>query len=573
MDRWDTKKRIFVMIAAMIFFFLLRVWLQKLLGAHMNYAPDDDFLMVSYALPGHWLFPNRTSLLKYISFPLFLKFIYHMGISYSAGIVLLYGAAGLSVYAFARTLRWPKKIAFLFYLYVLFLPVGFSTITTRLYRHGILPPLVILLFSLLLIQMIDLVREEGTAGSWIIRSVFIGLIGTYTIYIKEDGIWIAACMALAMLVQLIIITVRIICALRKKSSESHAGSFIKRAVICILPLLIFLGGTLCYKAVNAHYFGVFETNTRTEGETAGFMNRVYRIASEDRTDCVWAPTDAIDQAVACSPTLRSYPLLLDLMYHFPALNNDIRISPIPGDFLGWVLNWALGESGVWQSEAQVQELFAQINAELDAAFEDGRLQEDDRFQLVASSGGKTREEILALRHWVDVAYRAALIQYGYSADRENVTEVSDLSPGEQEVWILAAALSGEGSILSAEKTASDHAWGSRFARADMAAYRVVNVLFMLCSVAAWFAAIVVSVSRRTWIRGERLFLFLGVFFLMGIGTMYAFAVSWFSSFVGEGAVVAYTCALPGILVLVYVLGLSLLKDLIPEFRRKEACRG
>jgi len=98
-------------------------------------------------------------------------------------------------------------------------------------------------------------------------------------------------------------------------------------------------------------------------------------------------------------------------------------------------------------------------------------------------------------------------------------------------------------------------------------------LFMLCSAAAWFAAIIVSVSRRTWIRGERLFLFLGVFFLMGIGTMYAFAVSWFSSFVGEGAVVAYTCALPGILVLVYVLGLSLLKDLIPEFRRKEAGRG
>ena len=91
----------------------------------------------------------------------------------------------------------------------------------------------------------------------------------------------------------------------------------------LIPLVVFIGVDLGYRAVNYLYFGVFEVNTRIESEFGDFCAKVYAVESPERDIHVWAPHDAIEKVFAASPTLSQHDNLLNAILTTSWCDNDI----------------------------------------------------------------------------------------------------------------------------------------------------------------------------------------------------------------------------------------------------------
>ena len=108
------------------------------------------------------------------------------------------------------------------------------------------------------------------------------------------------------------------------------------------------------------------------------------------------------------------------MYSFRAVSYthlDGGKSMIAGDFLTWVLRTSLDSTGLWKSDAQINELFAQVNEEISQAFVDGTLEKDDRISLTSSGGSRTFSEILELQDEITQTYRTSILMEGYVAQK------------------------------------------------------------------------------------------------------------------------------------------------------------
>ncbi|MDR0851626.1 MAG: hypothetical protein LBN36_03950, partial [Clostridiales Family XIII bacterium] len=159
---------------------------------------------------------------------------------------------------------------------------------------------------------------------------------------------------------------------------------------------------------------VYETNTRTEGPAGGYAARVYRIASENRTGQIWAPTDAIEKTFEVSETLKSAPEFRKHLIDENQWSGNLHDTPIRGDFLTWMIPDAFADAGMWETHQKFNDFFEAVNRELDEAFADGRLQEDDRIQIVGMSGGRTPAEIRALWPLALNGFENAIFYYDYA---------------------------------------------------------------------------------------------------------------------------------------------------------------
>ena len=215
---------------------------------------------------------------------------------------------------------------------------------------------------------------------------------------KEDGIWLLMCL----------IAVIILCLIHKIFLESQSvKEKFYYVLILFLPIAIFFSCMTAYKSVNNHFFGVYETNNRTNGELGSFVKLVYKIKSDDRNGNIWAPSDAIMKAFDASPTLNQNDKLRNAVINPPdwySGGKDIFEKPIHGDFLGWIMLSALKDSGTCDSPASQEIYLRQVNSELVAAFENGTLEKDDKFQIIPSMGGLTFSEILHIQKYVAATY-------------------------------------------------------------------------------------------------------------------------------------------------------------------------
>lgn len=134
---------------------------------------------------------------------------------------------------------------------------------------------------------------------------------------------------------------------------------------------------------NYHAFGVRMLDTRTEGELAAFVQRVYRISVPDRSLILWTPDSALDKAIAVSPSLRSDDGLVDRIMHGGYRGREYG-GQLREEQLTWQLRLAIQQTTGWPGERQVQTTFHAINRELDEAFSDGRLQQVKGLQITSS---------------------------------------------------------------------------------------------------------------------------------------------------------------------------------------------
>lgn len=525
------RKKILLSVLAVSVLILFRIWLSFQVGIQAGVRQVyDDQLMFRYAdLADHFSNPDILSLVKTMSYPLFLAFTGWTGIPYPAATGILWSLAALYFGWMVWKIGQREGLSWLAFLYILFFPSAFELwLGTRLYRNSLIVPCTILLFTYFVLFTWENLKSCLSRFSWL-QAFLAGLFFTFCTYIKEDGAWLIVCLAFFVLVNLII---SLSAAFRHRNKKS-----LKKQILALLCLFLvsgtFLGSAQAYRQINKKYFGVAEVETRNKGSLGQFAAYVYQTESENRTPLVWAPADAVKKVYESSEMLMQYPQLLEAIEHSSWYGNDIYANPIRGDFLTWVLRTALQETGLWTTEKEMDDLFRQANAEIEAAFEDGRLTEDSRIQISASGGGRTVSEMLELFPLMVQGYKGAIWLDGY----ENGT-------GRKMKYVEPAEIAQLAEQLTHVDYLSDYSKKPEHSKVHVLIdglfwfYRFFNTFLLAVFAAGLCMALKTLFSKKVaWTvntgtqKQKALFLLLSALVIAGISMVYAFAISWFMEFV------------------------------------------
>ena len=549
---------------------LFRIFLSQWIG---NWYPSsqtfDDYILVTYAnITEHFRTPNINSLIKDMGYPLFLDFVHLTGLSYNIVLSIIWViAAILMVRLFSRFGLQPIFLLFI-YLFVLFTPCAFDYyVGTRLYRNSIIAPFLFIVFALMLILIVDVLKNKDISAKKILLNI-IALSFFFTYYIKEDGFWMLPCLALMFA---ICIGISLYHYFKNKDNRNPIR-LLRLIIMLFLPLILFYAGTNFYKGVNYHFFGVYEINTRTEGELGKFVSSIYKIKSDHRDKNIWAPYDAIEKAFDASETLQKYPELEESILN--TVWFDGGKSMIAGDFLTWVLRTSLDSTGLWKSDAQINELFAQVNEEISQAFVDGTLEKDDRISLTSSGGSRTFSEILELQDEITQTYRTSILMEGYVAQKGQ-TEYNRLESCSTASYITNMNFLPIENGYTAGFQEKKAMVGNSIASGIIKLYSILNPMLCLIAIVGFFLTLISLLARKNQASKEtkRLFVFAlsTVFVFAGMSLVYAFGISWFSEFIwretniiNTNVLKLYTIGIVPMLCMVELFGLYLFSNCIKK---------
>ena len=559
--RW--KKYVFFLLAI-----ALRLWYGELIGLWLPATEFlDDALMIRYAdLPSYFAgiaVESRNIMLKEMGMPLVLNVVSLIGIRYSTFLSLLWIIdALLTAFLIGLLLNLEEdhsetlvKISFLL---VLFLPVAFERWNgTRIYRNALLTPLYFLVLLISFLLLFCLLNKGEDNLNWkkcALYSVALGVVLTLTYYIKEDGLWILV----TILFLLSLCCAVLVC--RAHNKEVKWNHTIRLSILIVtIPFLIFGISTVVYKSVNRHYFGIYETNARTSGEEAEFVQKVYQVDSNERTIEIWAPTDALKKVFQESKTLRENTRLKDAVFHTQWYGGSIEDNPIQGDFLTWVLKDALFDSETVSSKQEAEWYMAGINDELDVAFREGRLQRDSRFQLVHSVGGITQAEFQTLLQSTVRAFRLHILLPLYQQGGIIQNNYTD------EVVQNASALTNM-HIGGAQSYSAEQYRRLKVVTANIIAgilfnaYRIIQPILSVIAIVASTISVVHLMRRlrKGYFNIRRSVVTLLTIALTGISFAYLFLISWFCAFLNNDYVLQfYSMGFVPLLTFVELFGLVL----------------
>lgn len=514
------RQNVIIMIMILILC-LLRLWL----GYQVRYyfisdAVYDDSLLISYSHIGlHFRNPDYLSMVKTMSFPLALSVFSRLHLNFSTAMSLLWIVSALLFFRLIQYLfhnRWLSLVAF---AYILFHPVAYTGTTgLRVYRNTIIAPFVMMTFCEMFEIYFHASDHKEKTYCKIIRSIFFAILLVYTYFIKEDGIWILACVLFFFLIMIAL------SALKTYRKKETARNLVTCIIYACIPIGTLFGGNILYRQVNKKYFGVAEIQTRTEGELGEFVTNIYQINSPQQTYMYTAPAESITAAYNVSPTFQEYPQLYEAIMHSDMYDHDIVKNPIRGDFLTWVLRVALHTTGVWKSEKQVSDLFEQINDELEEAFRDGKIKKNKRIQLLPSAVGRTPEEILSIFPCMMQNFVTVLTLKNYSADITDLGNLNNIQAAEE-----AADRTGLTYLTDYSFTES-----SSYRRMVTGVswfiwlYRLFN-LALVCGAAYALVSFLATHRKRKRTEKSRKIVFSAVM-LICISLAYSFSIIWFAQF-------------------------------------------
>lgn len=513
-------------IIIMLTLIVLRVGLGYAIGAW--YGTDqlcDDLAMFNGLSLKRLTSPNELSLIKDLSFSLFLGLSAITGLPYTIFLSLFWAFTAIVVWFAAGKVTRNKWLRLFAFAYVLFLPTAFEAWGgLKIYRNSIFAPCIILTFSYALMLPVDLIKKEKINKS-IWTAIFTGLSFAFTYHLQEGAAWLKACMLMILLVCLAIIIYRLV--KQRTNGKPKIKDALKWSIICLTPFMALFVWTNIYKGVNHAVFGVYETNTRTSGELAKYVETTYVVDSPNRTMIVWSPYDAIKATFEASPTLKAHPELLEEIRTTAWYNGDIEEHPIPREFLGWVIRTELREVGLWTSEEDVSNMFKQVNLELEEAFKNGTLKKvEGRIQPIKSAYPYTWEDIVS---WNFPGQILASLEDAIWL--KNYTIGFDYSSDDKDPTIEGKILHMIGDVNIS--TGKKRELGKLGANIITWIYRIMNTILFVGS----FGFIIVQIiklfknwqMRKQYLKKNRLALSFALTSLLffGAAVLYSFGISWF----------------------------------------------
>ncbi len=434
----EKTRRIIGIITLLILFFLtlLRLGLFARAPYFLNTAAafdeQNELDAAASLLRGGWLGEyNYTTLIKGISFPLFLVLAQEIAVSYPLLLGIFFVTASLIFsYGFFR-LTNSKPGAAIAYFVSLYSPVGFLWTTQRIYRQALMYPAVLAVLGCIL--LVYAYRKEHI-GRYILWLILLGVFFSFFYFIREDSAWL-----LAFMIPALGITAVWLLFFSDYSRKRKA----LRSVLLFIPCVMLLLFSVGQKAVNNQHYGVFETNDRTAGAFGELAGNLLRIEDPERSDVnVWLSGDTLKKVVDCCPTLTLYK---DVIYDFYGpLGNGV--GDAPGDLSIWNLRSLFNRLGFYESADMNEEFCRQINEELLSAVERGDLQFDERFHFTEQFRGLEGNEIPGfLKETVRCFWETNTFSQGNGGFQNAVRQVSE---GDEKALRNAEGLTGANLIHS-----------------------------------------------------------------------------------------------------------------------------
>jgi hypothetical protein len=517
------------------------------LTLHMWYAPSqvvDDRLLMSQALTEYYANDNSNTLAKNQGYGYWIRFFSKLGMNADVAQFCMWLVASIIV-GFAIWRLFGNKIFALFaYVFVLWNPIAFDVwLGTRLYRNSLFPPLIFIVLGLMVLwltfltpletrRITDLASPRHAGSSAIHQSlerrsawsvliymaigIALGLFSAELFLLKEDSLWLVPIFLFVILYKYFLLFRR----------HMEMGLRMILVIVSVLPIGVFASGVSINSSVNERHFGVALLNTRTQGELAGFVNRIYKIDDAHQTTTIWAPESSLAKAVSCSPTLQAHPDLVEALWHKGFTAPDIAQRPLKGDFLTWQIRIAIDQSVGWSDEHTVQKLFTNVNRDLDRAFAEGRLATTDKYFLFPSMGPRYPHEIQAL-------IRPTLKVFSWNFYPRSVYKVSDGTNSPE--------LTQE-NIRGLEKIHVDindpnpqrfpfFSFGDAQGVATFVRrlYVVLNVVLLALFAGACLLSLIRVITRK---KSHICYLVLGLMLVM-YAMVYCFSIVWFTQFINN----------------------------------------
>lgn len=361
-----------------------------------NYKHDDLLLvtLAQHLQEGEWLGPyNNLTLVKGISFPVFLALCNRFCIPYLFGMGLFYtGAVILFVTAVREQIsnRWVQLGIYLFLLYS---PAMLSVdAQQRVYNCALVPGAILLVFAGVLGVFFRRHRSWKTVLVW---SCFLGFAFPFFWHLRNDTMWMLP----------FVLTgtgISIFCIIKKNGF--HKGTAVK-SLICLIPVLTLVFSNLMIAGINQKHYGLFVVNDRSGSSEAEFISRLMEMDEKSENPNVWVSQKAMKKAVEVSPALQEIQPQIEEMFQSGWASG----GEIVGDIVVWAFRDAMEAAGYYQGNApETDAFYKRATVELDQAYEDGRLHKDGLLHLSALSKGISWKDVPTLVKRIKSSFLAAV---------------------------------------------------------------------------------------------------------------------------------------------------------------------
>lgn len=415
---------------------------------------DDDVLMAKYAeslLRWEWLGTYSAGTLNKVpGFSIFLAVSRLLNIPFSLALGIIYCTASLLFFFAIRKIMKSDKLSLLIYCYILFSPAMMQDITIqRVYRTAIIPGLVLAVISCYLAIFCERKNGWKRIFPW---SLCGGFFFAWFYITREDSIWLG-CFVLGAIILIVG------CMLFKQNPLIAIREKWKSFVLILLPALMCMLCITGLKAVNYHYYGLFETTDFKSTYFAKATKDILRIKNSEEIPYVWVTRDTIERLYEVSPEFAKLQYYLDDEYkgETQLFGSGADDGEIEKDYIIWAIRWSARDAGIYDSPQTMDAYFKKVYEEIEAAFADGRLEKNDKLILSNLARPTDWNEIIpcieaAFDNVLDlIAYKEVECSLNYSSgDRTNLKLMNDLCGGILQDTADTYVLQGWGCALDEE---------------------------------------------------------------------------------------------------------------------------
>ena len=375
MKKLDKNKIInIIIISVLIILTIIRIglWIKTPILIYTEEL-NDDKLLYDYAktiAEGKWLGEySQLTLVKGISFSVFEAICNKIMLPYSVGMAILNIVSSLLI-CIALSKKIDKKYLYFVYLVLLYSPVGFtSLISQRNYRNAIIPYTVIMIFA----GYIGLfLRKDKSIKNFLGWSLISSISLIFFWFVKEDSIWILP----------FILTISILIIIYWIINDRNKIVF-KTAILVIPFICLFMTNTLI-SSINNKYYGIYAVSDKSGAEFGKMMSNLYKIEDSERTagEDIWITNNMLQKAFSVSPTLSELKPSMDVCAAWT--DGDWEVA---GDLMVWKIRYVMSVHNYYETASKAEEFCRNVNSELEVAFSNGSLKEDNKIHIASQIRG------------------------------------------------------------------------------------------------------------------------------------------------------------------------------------------
>lgn len=364
---WDKIKKNKFWIGIAIIFIVRMILISVQHPFSIYIAGNDDAFVLGTAerlLSLDWLGPyNSLTLSKGIFASVFIAIANILGIPFLMANHLFYAIGCLLLVKVLRKAVKNDFTAIGLYGVLMFNPALFCTQLTRVYRDYINSSLLVYLVASLFGIFFNY-KEKWT--KLIGYMILLGLSFTAMYTCREEAIWVLPVIIVAIFMTVLFIV------LDKECKEKF-----KKLILYLIPTAIFVIIICVICGLNYKAYGLFTLNQYSGKTWNDFLDAISSVKIENDYDEVPVEKEAREKLYEVSPTFATLkPYFEGDVGDNWAINGNIT-GEIEEGWFSWALINIVDCAGYYTSAQNVNEFFKNVTSEVNAAYEDGRLEKKE----------------------------------------------------------------------------------------------------------------------------------------------------------------------------------------------------